>query len=83
MNTVHNYLFRLKKSIFHKGEEFALDGGITFGPGSDPKGSFYSSPKLSIYWYQPESPAVIDEPVKAKGLISSMILKLGSLRMSA
>ena len=83
MSTVQSYLLRLKRSIFHKGEEFALDGGITFGPGSDPKGSFYNSPKLSIYWYQPESPVVIDEQVKAKGLINSLIFKLGSLRMTA
>ena len=83
MDTVQNYLLRLKRSIFHKGEEFALDGGIHFGPGSDPKGSFYSNPKLAIYWSHPESAVIMDEQVKAKGLINSMIFKLGSLRMSA
>lgn len=82
MNSVKNYLFRLKRSVFHKSEEFALEGGIFFGPGSDPKGSFYS-PKLTIYWYQPDSVDLLDEPGQERGLLRSWFSKLGGMKKSA
>ena len=83
MKSVKSYLVGLKRSVFHRGETFALEGGISFGPGSgDPKGSFYS-PKLSFYWYQPESVVQMDERSDAKGLLKGLVMKLGGMRMSA
>lgn len=83
MNAVKQYLTKLTRSVFNRGETFAVEGGISFGPGSDPKGTFYSSPKVAFYWYQPESVVFMDEPSKPKGLLKGLLVKLGSLRMSA
>jgi len=83
MNIVKQYLMKLKRDVFHRGESLALEGGISFGPGRDPKGSFYSRPKLAIYWYQPDSAAVVDHPVKQKGLFHGLVKKLGGVRFSA
>ena len=83
MNSVKHYLAKLAREVFHRGDTFAVEGGISFGPGRDPKGSFYTSPKVSFYWYQPESAVDMDEPSKSDSLIRSLILKLGSMRLSA
>lgn len=83
MNSVKQYLMRLKRGVLHRGEDFALEGGISFGPGTDPKGSFYDKPHLSIYWYQPDSATHLDKKVRSVGLVKGLIMKLGSLRMSA
>jgi len=79
MSSVKHYLLKLKRDVFHRGETFALEGGIFFGPGSDPKGSFYS-PKLSIYWYQPESDVLVEEPGREKGMVRNWLSKLGGMR---
>lgn len=83
MNSVKKYLVKLTRGVFNRGEAFAVEGGISFGPGSDPKGTFYNSPKVAFYWYQPESMVNIDEPERSTGLLKSMLVKLGSLRLSA
>jgi hypothetical protein len=83
MNSLKHYVHKLKRSVFHKNEEFALEGGIFFGPGSDPKGSFYSSPKLNIYWNQPNSVVFLDEVEDERGLLKSWFSKIGKLRRSA
>ena len=83
MKSVKSYLSGLKRSIFHRSETFALEGGISFGPGSgDPKGTFYN-PRLSFYWEQPDSVVQMDERPDAKGLLKGLVMKLGSMRMSA
>jgi hypothetical protein len=82
MNSMKHYLHRLKRDIFHRGEAFAVEGGIFYGPGSDPKGSFYS-PKLAIYWYQPNSVAFVEELGRDRGLLKSWLSKMGSMRKSA
>ena len=82
MSSMKQYLHRLKRGVFHRGETFALEGGIFFGPGSDPKGSFYS-PKLAIYWHQPNSAVPIEEPGRERGLLKSWLSKMGSKRKSA
>jgi hypothetical protein len=81
MNSVKHYLIRLKRSVFHRGEELALEGGISFGPGSDPKGSFYS-PQLSFYWYQPSSVSIMEEPEQEKRSLRGWFSKMGKLRRS-
>ena len=78
MNRVKHYLSKLTREVFHRGETFAIEGGISFGPGRDPKGSFYNSPKVAFYWYQPESVDVVNEPSKPDSLLKSLVLKLGS-----
>ena len=83
MNTMKHYLHRLRRSVFHRGETFALEGGISFGPGTDPKGSFYTSPKLDIYWYQPNGIVHTDDPVTEKGRLKGWLTRLGGLRKSA
>lgn len=83
MNRVRTYLNRLRTSVFHRGEAFALEGGIFFGPGSDPKGSFYSHPKLSIYWYQPGSVTAVDELERDEGLFKNWLSKLSRIKKSA
>ena len=82
MNSVKHYLLKLKRNVFHRSETFALEGGIFFGPGSDPKGSFYS-PKLAIYWYQPDSVVLMEEPGREKGMVRNWLSKLGGMRKSA
>jgi len=76
MKSVKQYLQKLTRGIFHRGESFALEGGISFGPASDPKGSFYSKPKLEIYWYQPGNVAGMDEPAKGKSFITGWITRI-------
>lgn len=83
MSTIRQYLARLKRGVFHRGETFALEGGISFGPGRDPKGSFYSRPKLAIYWYQPDSVVVDEDTTQPKGLLKGLILRIGGLKLSA
>lgn len=83
MNSVKKYLIRLKRGVLHRSENFALEGGISFGPGTDPKGTFYDNPHLSIYWYQPESAGGTRDKVRSIGLVKGLILKLGNLKMSA
>jgi len=83
MNSVKHYLLKLKRDVFHRGETFALEGGIFFGPGSDPKGSFYSSPKLAISWYQPESVVLVEETGREKGMVRNWLSKLMGMRKSA
>lgn len=80
MNRMRTYLHRLRRTVFHRGEALALEGGISFGPGSDPKGSFYGHPKLAIYWYQPPSITVTEESGKEAGLLKGWISKLGRIR---
>ena len=83
MNSVKNYLVGLKRSIFHRGETFALEGGISFGPGSgDPKGNFYN-PRLSFYWEQPDSVLLDEDSGEGKRLLSSWFSKMGKLRNTA
>jgi len=83
MNVVKQYLVKLKRGVFHRGEALALEGGISFGPGRDPKGSFYSRPKLAIYWYRPDSAVLMDDHGKTEGLIKGLVKKLGGMRLSA
>jgi hypothetical protein len=82
MNSAKHYLVRLKRVVFQKDEGFAMEGGIFYGPGSDPKGSFYD-PKLAINWYQPDSIVPMEEPGRERGLLKNWLTKLGSLRKSA
>ena len=83
MKNVRSYLSGLKKSIFHRGETFALEGGISFGPGSgDPKGNFYS-PQLSFYWEQPDSVLLAEDLDGEKGFLSGWLSKMGKLRKTA
>ena len=82
MKKANHYLLKLKRGVFHRSETFALEGGIFFGPGSDPKGSFYS-PKLAIDWYQPESVVLMEEPGREKGMVRNWLSKLGGMRKSA
>ena len=79
MNSLKHYVLKLKRSVFHKGEKFALEGGIFFGPGSDPKGSFYN-PKLAIYWYQPKSVVLTENHGRDRGRLKGWLSKLGKLR---
>ena len=83
MNSAKQYLGKVIRGVFNRGETFAVEGGIAFGPARDPKGSFYSHPKLAIYWYQPDSAVVTDEQGRASGLLKGLITKLGTLRLSA
>ena len=83
MNGIKYYLQKVKQTVFHRGETFALEGGISFGPGSDPKGSFYDSPRLSILWYQPESVVLMEDNGRGKGRVRSWLSRLGGLRKSA
>lgn len=83
MHSVKDYFYRLRQAVFHRGETYALEGGIFFGPGRDPKGSFYDHPKLGIFWYQPETAAFLDEPGPESGRLKSMLKKLGGLRKTA
>ncbi len=82
MKRIKLHLYNLKRSLFNRSETFALEGGIFFGPGKDPKGTFYN-PKLGIYWYQPDSVITMDEPAGESGLIRNWLSKLGGLRKSA
>ena len=83
MNSVKHYLVKLTREVFHRGENFAVEGGISFGPGRDPKGSFYTDPKVAFYWNQPESVVVLDEPSKPREMFKGLLVKLSSLRLSA
>ena len=83
MNSMKQYLVKLTRGIFHRGEALAVEGGISFGPGSDPKGTFYNSPKVAFYWYQPETVVDMDESERSTGMLKGLLMKLGSLRMSA
>jgi hypothetical protein len=83
MNSAKQYLVKIVRGVFHRGETFAVEGGISFGPGHDPKGSFYNSPKVAFYWYQPESDIEVEERAGSKGLLKGLVMKLGSLRLSA
>jgi len=83
MNGVKQYLVKLARGVFHRGETFAVEGGISFGPGSDPKGSFYTKPRIAVYWYQPDSVTDIEDHGQPKGLLKGLVMKLGSLRLSA
>ena len=83
MNTVKEYLYKLRQAVFHRGETLALEGGISFGPGRDPKGSFYNHPKLGIYWYQPESAVLMDETEPERGHLKRMLTKLRHFRKTA
>jgi hypothetical protein len=78
MKRVKHCLAKLTREVFHRGETFAIEGGISFGPGRDPKGSFYNSPKVAFYWYQPDSANVMDEQSKPDSLLKSLVLKIGS-----
>lgn len=77
MSSFKHYLTRLKREVFHRRETFALEGGISFGPGRDPKGSFYGSPKLDIYWYQPNGIVLPEESSQEKGRLKGWLTKLG------
>jgi len=77
MYRVKTYLNRVRRSVFHRGERLALEGGIFFGPGTDPKGTFYGHPKLAIYWNQPASEAAVDGADEGRGLLNSWFSKLG------
>ncbi len=80
MKSVKSYLVGLKRSVFHRGETFALEGGISFGPGSgDPKGNFYS-PRLSFYWEQPDSVQLAEDLDGEKRFLSGWFSKMGKLR---
>ena len=79
MKSVKQYLQKLTRGIFHRGETFALEGGIYFGPASDPKGSFFSHPKLEIYWYQPGNAVSMDEPAKGKSFIAGWITRIANM----
>jgi len=83
MNTMKHYLLRIRRNVFHKSEAYALEGGITFGPGSDPKGSFNGSPKLAIYWYQPNSALPMEEAGLEKRSLRGLMSKMGMLRKTA
>jgi len=83
MKSVRSYVVGLKRSLFHRGESFALEGGISFGPGSgDPKGSFYS-PQMTFYWNQPDSVLWMEESSRKKWLISGWFSKMSKLRKTA
>lgn len=82
MKRIKLHLHNLKRSLFHRSETFALEGGIFFGPGKDPKGNFYN-PRLGIYWYQPDSVDAVGEPAEESGLFSNWLTKLRGMRRSA
>ena len=83
MKSVKSYLVGLKRSIFHPSETFALEGGISFGPGSgDPKGSFYS-PQLSFYWEQPDSVLLAEDLDEENRLLRGWFSKMAKLRKTA
>jgi len=83
MNSLKHYMSKIRRSVFHRGETFALEGGISFGPGSDPKGSFYSRPKLAIYWHQPNSVVLMEETSRGKGRVKGWLARLGKIRKTA
>ena len=83
MKSVKSYLVGLKRSIFHPSENFALEGGISFGPGSgDPKGNFYN-PQLSFYWEQPDSVLWAEDFDGEKRFLSGWFSKIGKLKKTA
>lgn len=79
MKGVKHYMQKLTRGIFHRTDAFALEGGISFGPGSDPKGSFYSRPRLEIYWNQPGDTADMQQPNSTKGLFTGWLTRLMNL----
>ena len=83
MSSLMVYVSKLKRGVFHRGETVALEGGASFGPRRDPKGSFYSSPRVTVYWNQPESVLFMEDSEFAGGRVRGWLSKLGSLRKSA
>ena len=83
MSSMMYYVSKLKKGILHRGETAALEGGVSFGPGRDPKGSFYSSPRVTVYWNQPDSVLFMDDSRIETGRVRSWISKMSGLRRSA
>ena len=83
MSSLMVYVNKLKRGVLHRGEAAALDGGVSFGPGRDPKGSFYNSPRVTVYWNQPESVLFMEDLEPAGGRVRNWLSKLGGLRKTA
>ena len=75
MGSIRQYFKKLKRGVFHRSEAFAAEGGIFFGPGRDPKGNFYS-PRLGIYWYEPDTMVPVKIARQDKGWLESWFDKL-------
>lgn len=82
MGSIRHYIAKLRHSILARDKDLAAEGGIFFGPGHDPKGSFYS-PRISVLWQQPESVVFLDEADSGGGRVRGWLTRLGVAKKTA